>query len=59
MGLVDRMKDEMKIRKINFKSGTHGFAFEIGKLGIFIGNNGFAIDYVGGFHYEYYAGVKI
>jgi len=53
------MKDEMKIRKINFKSGTHGFAFEIGKLGIFIGNNGFAIDYVGGFHYEYYAGVKI
>lgn len=44
----------MTIRKVNFRSGTKSIVFEIGKLGICLGNNGFAIDYIGGFHFEYW-----
>jgi hypothetical protein len=54
IGTYQTGDDEMKIKQINFKSGTRGYALEIGKLGVFIGNNGFAIDYIGGFHYEFY-----
>jgi hypothetical protein len=44
---------KIQFKKISFKNGT-GYALEIGKLGIFVNLKGFAIDYIGGFHFEYY-----